>query len=81
MTENECTAQEAARFLGISVAAVHRLCNRLTLPSRFFAGRRVIQRTALVALKQSPVYRKRTRRRSFEELVQDGTIRQGAIEI
>ena len=77
MIESEVTAQDAARLLGISVAAVHRLCNRGTLPGRFFAGRRVIQRQSIDALKQSPVYQKRTRRRTFSELLADGTVKQG----
>ena len=77
MTENEIDAKEAARLLGISVAAVHRLCNRGTLPGRFFSGRRVIQRQSIDALKQSPVYQKRTRRRTFDELIEAGVVKQG----
>jgi|WetSurMetagenome_2_1015567.scaffolds.fasta_scaffold08319_12 hypothetical protein len=79
--EDRLTAQEVAAILGISVSAVHRLCARGTLASSMFAGRRVFQRQVIVALKNSAGYSKRTRRRSFEELLNDGTIRQGVIEL
>lgn len=77
--EDRLTTQQVAQELGISVSAVHRLCNRGTLGWSWFAGRRVFQRSAVDALKNSPGYSKRTRKRSFQELVEDGTIKQGVL--
>jgi len=79
--EDRLTAQEVASLLGISVSAVHRLCARGTLGSAMFAGRRVFQRQIILALKNSAGYSKRTRRRTFQDLLDDGTVRQGVIEL
>ena len=79
--EDRITAQEAAQLLGISVAALHRLCGRGTLAYTWFAGRRVFQRQLVLALKNSEVYHRRTRSRTFAQLLKDGTIKQGAMEI
>lgn len=75
--EDRLTAQQAAAILGISVSAVHRLCTRGTLAFSWFAGRRVIQRSALDSLKSSPIYRKRTRKPTLAELVEQGKIHLG----
>ena len=79
--EDRLTAQQVAAILGISVSAVHRLCTRGTLAFSWFAGRRVIQRSALEALKSSPGYSKRTRKPTLQKLVDQGKIRQGAIPL
>lgn len=78
--EDRLTTRQVAELLGISVSAVHRLCNRGTLAWSWFAGRRVFQRSAVESLKESPGYSKRTRSRTFKELLQDGTIKQGVLE-
>ena len=77
MYEDRLTATQVARELGISVSAVHRLCSRGTLASSWFAGRRVFQRSAIDSLKESPGYSKRSRKRTFTELVEQGIIKRG----
>jgi len=73
--EHLIDTQKAAAILGISSTAVHRLCNRGTLPSIWLGSRRVFVRHKVEELARSPEYQKRTRRMieyTQEELEQAG---------
>lgn len=62
MIENMIDAKEAAEILQISVTAVHRLCNRGSLPSLWLAGRRVFLKHKIQAFAIDPKRSKLTRR-------------------
>lgn len=73
--EHLIDAKEAARILGISQPAVHRLCNRGTLASIWLGSRRVFLRHKVKELAQSEEYLARTRRQNLytrEELEEAG---------
>ena len=59
--ENLHSAKEAADRLGISVSALHRLCNRGTLPSLWIGSQRFVKRDALRELMSNAAYRKASR--------------------
>lgn len=60
--EHIIDAKQAARILGISQTAVHRLCNRGTLPSIWLGSRRVFVRAKVEQLANDQEYLRRTRR-------------------
>lgn len=62
MIENMIDAKEAAEILGISVTAVHRLCNRGSLPNLWIAGRRVFLKHKIQAYSIDPKRIKLTRK-------------------
>lgn len=62
--EHMIDTKQAARILGISKAAVHRLCNRGTLPSIWLGSRRVFVRANVEKLANDQDYLRRTRRQS-----------------
>lgn len=78
--EHLIDAKKAADILGISEVAVHRLCNRGTLPSIWLGCRRIFVRHKVEALARDEEYLRRTRRRtepSAEELEAAGQGRLG----
>mgnify|MGYP003609053479 CR=1 FL=1 len=77
MFEDRLTSREVAELLGISLSAVARLCARGTLAYAWFAGRRVFKKTAVEELAQNEEYKRRSRRPSFEQLLESGAIRRG----
>lgn len=62
MIENMIDAKEVADILGISTQAVHRLCNRGSLPSLWLSGRRVFLKHKVIQFHLDPKRKKLTRR-------------------
>ena len=54
MIENMIDAQEVAQILGISVQAVHRLCNRGSLSYLWLSGRRVFLKHVVIKFSLDP---------------------------
>jgi len=61
--EGWVTAADAARTLGVTVTAVHRLCARGTLASAWLGGVRFIRREKVIELRDDVGYQARSRKR------------------
>ena len=61
MIEGWLDVRSAAIKLGISIQAVHALCDRGTLPFRYLGGRRFIKFEKLSELARDPGYQLRSR--------------------
>lgn len=59
--EHLIDTKQAARILGISETAVHRLVNRGTLPAIWLGSRRIFLRHQVVKLLEDPEYQRRSR--------------------
>lgn len=59
--EHLIDTREAARILGVSETAVHRLVNRGTLPAVWLGSRRIFVRQRVEALLEDAEYQRRSR--------------------